>query len=136
MKLRTSGFTLIELIIVIAIVAILSTLAYANYTKYLIHSRRADAFSGLFNIQSYFEQQFTLQNSYPTSIPASLLKSSYYSYTLPSVTTTYFKITATPTAGGSQVNDTDCPSISLDSTGLQTAGAGSNTSQNNTCWNH
>lgn len=134
-KQKNKGFTLIELIISITIVAILSTIAYANYTQHILRSRRADALTGLFSIQSYFEQQFTLQNAYPTSIPANLTTSLYYTYTLPSVTTTYFKVTATPTVGGPQVQDTACPTISMDSTGLQTAGTGSSSTQNNACWN-
>jgi type IV pilus assembly protein PilE len=60
---NSKGFTLIELIISITVVAILSTIAYSNYTQHILRSRRADAVSGLFSIQSYFEQQFTLQNA-------------------------------------------------------------------------
>lgn len=132
---KNQGFTLIELIISITIVAILSIVAYSNYTQHILRSRRADAITGLFNIQSYFEQQFTLQNAYPNAIPNNLSTSLYYTYSLPTVTTTYFKITATPTAGGPQTTDSACPSISIDSTGFQTAGAGSSSSQNNSCWN-
>jgi type IV pilus assembly protein PilE len=123
------------LLISITIVAILSTIAYSNYTQHILRSRRADALSGLLSIQSYFEQQFTLQNAYPTSIPANLTTSLYYTYSLPSVTNTSFKATATPTAGGPQVSDTACPTLSIDSTGLQTAGSGSSSTQNNACWN-
>ena len=129
-----NGLTLLELLITLFIVSLLSTWAYWQATQYSIRAKRKDALTGLFIIQAYFEQQFNLDNVYPVVLPAKMKNSHYYTYTLTAITPIYFKITATPLANTSQINDKACPSFSLDSTGNQTAGTGSSFIQNQTCW--
>jgi len=61
---RSSGFTLIEVMIVVVIVAILASIAYPSYEQYLIKSRRAVAKQFLMDIAQRQEGYFLNVNSY------------------------------------------------------------------------
>ena len=62
---RTStGFTLIELMIVVAIIGIIAAIAYPNYTKSVQKSRRADAMVMLANVASVEERILTKEGQY------------------------------------------------------------------------
>ena len=56
---HSSGFTLIEVMIVVAIVAILSAIALPSYTEYIRRSHRADARAGLLQAQQWLERAAT-----------------------------------------------------------------------------
>lgn len=60
MQRRTSsGFTLIELMIVVAIVAVLSSLAYPSFKEYIAKGRRAEAKAVLMSAQQWMERLYT-----------------------------------------------------------------------------
>jgi len=144
------GFTLIELMIVVLVVAILATIAVPSYRSYLLRAHRTDATSALLRIRTA-EEKFFLQNpqmGYTNEFgPAGLhmapaaggtLPSENGHYTVqvavpdptPGATPQSFLITATPTAGGAQMDDTRCTSFTLSSDGIR----GSSPSPVETCW--
>ncbi len=61
---HSSGFTLIELMIVVVIVAILAGIAYPSYQDSIRKARRADAKSALLEAASRQERFYTENNQY------------------------------------------------------------------------
>lgn len=64
MKLKNSGFTLIELMIAVAIVGILAAIALPQYTSYTIRARRTECRAALMQVMQQQERYFTQQNTY------------------------------------------------------------------------
>ena len=131
-KFGARGFTLIELMIVVAIVAILAAVALPAYTGHVVRAARVQAQAELLELASLQEKVFLNSNSYSASVTAAYNGTSAgglgrtsgqtndgrYTLTLdirvPSQT---FVLTATPTAGGTQVSDGN---ISISESGSRT----------------
>ena len=140
-KMASRGFTLIELMVTVAIVAILATIASAAYTSHVQKSRRTDARSALLDLAGREEKLFSTTNAYsgaasdlgygavgtPWPIPVG---SGYYNVSAavgnPPVT---YVITATAT--GTQVNDAQCVTLSVNQLGVQSS---TGTGTTATCW--
>jgi type IV pilus assembly protein PilE len=147
---RIAGFTLIELMVVVVIATILVTIAIPSYQSEVRQSRRVDARTAILDLAGREERFFSTNGANYTVIAASLgytalptvVGAGYYQMTVCSpacapsaiATAPSYTVTATPVAGQSQVNDTQCQSFSVDSTGKQFAfdNAGNNTTT--TCW--
>ena len=147
---REAGFTLVELMVVIVIGAILMTIAVPSYTSHVRKSRRTDAKTALLDLATREERFSSLNNAY-TNDSASLgygaggfpqpVGSNYYNIDVPANTlipaaagvAAYFKATATPF--GTQTQDTQCASFSIDSTGKQSALDSGGADATTTCWN-
>jgi len=131
---RLAGVTLIELMVVLAVVAILGSLATTSYRRYMLRSNRTDAMTALLQIQVAQEKFFLQNNSYATTVaqaaappPGGLgvgitaggvTTNGFYVVTFSNATATTY--TATATATGAQVQDTTCPSFSINESGLRT----------------
>ncbi len=61
---KSSGFTLIELMIAVALVGILAAVAYPTYMEQVRKARRADAQASLLQLAGIMERFYTENNSY------------------------------------------------------------------------
>lgn len=139
---RERGVTLIELMITVVIVAILAAIAYPSYTQYVLRSHRTAAKTALHDMASRQERLFTTTNAYGTtlaalgypagaSVPVPDPSNHYYDLSIdPSTTATTYLLLAAPF--GSQLNDAECGTFTLDQLGNQGISGGTGTAQ--TCW--
>lgn len=147
---RSSGFTLIELMITISIVAILATLANASYSQYVRRANRAEAKSILLNIQVEQEKAFLQYKRYAKNdtelagtatattpglkIPTT---SSSGNYTISLASTdsgvSDYTATATVTSAHGQNKDTDCKVFQVDNLGNKTSESSSG-GATTSCW--
>jgi type IV pilus assembly protein PilE len=133
---KTSGFTLIELMIVVAIIAILVAVALPSYRSYVIKAKRADATNMLTDIANQQIQYFMDNRAYGTVAQLGLATTGcgtdavsnegYYCISIALTGTSSYILSASPTSKGGQDQDTDCPAITYDS--AETKGGGSQ------CW--
>lgn len=123
---RTSGFTLIEVMIVVAIVAILSTVAYASYTNQVVKSRRAAAAGCLQELAQFMERSYTTNMEYPAALPNSQCQTdlaTHYSFPAPNVNGRTYTLQANP-EGGQASNDTGCATLGINQSGAKTVSGG------------
>jgi type IV pilus assembly protein PilE len=146
----STGFTLIELMIVVVIIGVLAAIAYPAYTKYARETRRSDGQIALAQLANDMEKFFSECGSYAASIdggsrscttpaggtlgrPDHSSPAGYYTLKLAlpptaGVPTAGFLLTATP--AGIQTKDIDCTTLTLTNTGTKGA-TGANTTR---CW--
>jgi type IV pilus assembly protein PilE len=151
---RSRGFTLIELMVVVVIATILVSIAVPSYMIQIRESRRTDARTGLLDLAGREESYNATMNAYTnvaanvgyTAFPATI-GSGYYTITVACIAANgaalacdgnpnapigpSYYLTATPIAGTSQANDTQCTSFSVDSQGNQFS---TGTAPSTTCW--
>ena len=131
---RSTGFTLIELMIVIVVVAILAAIAFPSYQSYVLKAGRTDAKASLLFNAQLLERCFTQNNTYlGCNNLLSVSQEGRYNIDVvdnTDILATSYSLTATPT--GRQSNDvTRCASFTLTNQGGQTATG----SLGNDCWN-
>ena len=117
---RTSGFTLVELMIVLAILAGLAAMAWPTYQNAVQRSRRADAVSALTEIVQAQERWRANNPSYQatlTDLPGTRTVShdGHYSLTLVdgSVTGSSYTARATVRSGSPQQSDATCNAMQI-----------------------
>lgn len=127
----TRGFTLVELMITVAIIAILAAIAIPSYQNQVIKAGRADGQTALLSAAQSMERCFTTNNTYTgCTVPATSGEGKYTLAVAIAGGGTTFTITATPAAGTSQANDTDCTTLTITQAG-QRGATGADTS---VCW--
>ncbi|MGY0218287.1 type IV pilin protein [Endozoicomonadaceae bacterium StTr2] len=125
---RRRGFSLMELMVVMAIIAIIAALAYPSYQSSVRKTRRSDATIALTTAAAQQERWFSVNNSYADTSNLAALGGAtspegYYTIAVENDSCdvggrfTCFKMIATPMAGLSQANDTDCLEITIDHRG-------------------
>ncbi len=144
---RQSGVTLIELMIVVVVVAVLAAIVVPSYQQYTMESKRSDAHAALTTLQNHQERFYSENNGYaannvlttnaPNGLGYTNTNSPNNFYTLSiavgntnSIDSSY---SLTATAQGQQLNDSDCRTLTLDSTGAWTA-TNSGGSASDACW--
>lgn len=116
---KSSGFTLIEIMIVIVIIGILAAIAYPSYTDYVQRAKRADCAGALTQLASAMERDFSRNNNqyrdiiagnaFPATCPIDGGTPSYI-LTIDQLAATNYRLNATPT--GAQVGD-PCGTLTL-----------------------
>ncbi len=121
---KTSGFNLIELMIVVAVIGILAGIAYPSYEEQVRKARRTDAQTGLLELATLVEHFYTENNTYAgATTPAavggpSTSREGFYTLSITNVSATTFTLNATPAPGGPQVGDT-CGTLTLTHTNIK-----------------
>ena len=129
MSLKTSGFTLIEIMITVAILAIVAAVAIPSYTSYVDRGKRAEARTALLDIAARQERYYSNNRQYANALSKLRMsgaksENGYYtlsvalgaSGTASGSNTQTFRATATP-AGWT---DDKCGDLGIDETGAKT----------------
>lgn len=124
---QSSGFTLIELMIVVAIVALLAAIAVPAYKEHVTRTRRSDAETALLDLSARMERYFAENNTYATAtiaagsgatdvLNSATSYSSWYTISITAQTASAYTLQATP-VGVQGTQDTQCQSLTYDSLG-------------------
>lgn len=160
-KPRTTGFTLIELMVVIVIGSILLAVAIPSYQSQIRKSRRTDAKTAVLELAGREERYFSTNGSIYSVTPADLgypalvnqvVGSGYYTITVcspavagcsgtpappaawPAPAAPSYLVIAVPVAGLSQTQDAQCQAFFVDSVGRQMAIDSGGADASATCW--
>jgi len=128
---RSSGFTLMELMIVVVIIGILAGIAYPSYKEYVTHSKRSDAKAALLQAQMAQEKYRANHATYGTLGDigiSSLSPDGYYTIAVSNPTSTTYTVTAAPS---STQTDSTCGTFAVNQGGKDHSGSYASAA----CWN-
>lgn len=143
-RIRSRGFSLIEMMVVVVMVAVLAAVAYPSYSRHVQKTRRSDATLLLSLTAQRLERCHAECNSYmatgcASACPALPLTSTDGYYQIVSADSSIadhaFTLLARPVAGKSQAQDLQCASFSLDHLKQKGAVSSAGTDATAVCWN-
>ena len=115
---NSTGFTLVEMLVVILIVGLLAAFAYPQYLTSIVRSRRADAIESLIALQQAQENWRSNNTSYAAMTNLglnSLSKKGYYNISLIGTPdNTGYTASAVAVDGKSQSNDSICRQLLIE----------------------
>jgi len=107
--MRSSGFTLIEVMVTVAVVAILAAIAIPSYSQYIMRANIIEAIAGLSDMRVKMEQYFQDQRNYSggggitppcqAGSVAPLPTAKYFTFACSNLGATTYTVTATGKAG-------------------------------------
>jgi type IV pilus assembly protein PilE len=124
-KYGSTGFTLLELMIVVAIIGILSAVALPSYRQYVERGDRAAARAGLLEAQQFMERAYVANDAYdidkagvaialPARLAAVPTESPKYNLVVQAPAANSYTLTATPIRDVSK-----CGNLTLTNTGVK-----------------
>lgn len=125
-KKTSSGFTLIELMIVVAIVGILAAIAYPSYQEYVLRGNRSEAQAFLNDAAARQERYYAQNNTYADTTAklgynSANSTTNLYTLSIPSASATAYSLLAT-----AQRTDAKCGNLGIDQAGTKSeTGSGS-----------
>ncbi|RYF78168.1 MAG: type IV pilin protein [Cytophagaceae bacterium] len=127
---KSSGFSLLELMIAVAIVGILAAIAINGYQSSVIKSRRAAAAACLQEGAQTMERYYTVNTTYVGGgmVACSADIANFYTFSSGTPAATSFSLSATPT---SRQNDLTCGTLTINQLGVRGASGSGGAAQ---CW--
>jgi len=133
--------------VTLVIAAILLTVAIPGYQTFIRKSRRTDAKTAVLDLAGREETLFSTQNKYSaqaadvgyTALPSAVGVGNYYTISVAvnpaagNVPPT-FTVTAVPSAGSTQLQDTACQTFTVDQLGKQQALDAGGADNTQPCW--
>lgn len=140
---KKNGFTLIELMVAIAIIGIIASVAYPSYVDSVRKTKRSDARVTLTQMAATQERLFTENNSYSNNLSdlgGATSQDGYYNISIANTgcsqavggKTLYSCFEITATATGTQSDDADCKTFTLDHLGVEASENDGGTASD--CW--
>ncbi len=132
---QSSGFSLIELLIVLVIIGILVRISYPVYTQHVQKTHRSQAQVALLDLASAMERYYAVHHSYRNATLTVLeineyIDTSYYQLVITQATDNTYLLQAVPL--NSQIQDNACGTLSLDQQGRKSI---SGSGEIHACWN-
>ncbi len=154
---KSSGFTLIELMIVVAIVGILASIAYPSYTQYVQKSKRTEAMVALMQAaqiqEKYYSQNLRYAKDAAQLSVSAITENRLYDIVIsgknsdggdcsndvgpPVDSDTYcidYQVKATAKEGESQRQDEICRIFTITNTGAKASENSAGDDSTATCW--
>ncbi|WP_300086057.1 type IV pilin protein [uncultured Nitrosomonas sp.] len=134
LNIKTSGFTLIELMVVVAIIGILAAVIYPSYQEYVHRANRAEAKSILLEMAQLLERNYTEANSYEkvvlpvTQSPRSGTAKYTIQFAAGTLTRNAYTLEAVP--AGNMAGDA-CGTLALTQTGAKSVSGSKSVDE---CW--
>jgi type IV pilus assembly protein PilE len=140
MRRSTSGFTLLEIVIVLMIISLLAGIGISNYRDYVMRANRADATSFLLRVAAAQERYYLENNTYATfadraalGFPGARSGRKFYKLEIdpvPGGFTVGFLAMAYADMSGPQAKDAKCIHMTINQNGLR----GSSPGAPDVCW--